>query len=215
MKKKIFCYGIIVLLSLSAAMCGKKSNELDYGTVKNSVYTNNYFGLEVKFPEKWYLQSQAEQKKLMEEGGKFMAGDDKNIKAAIKASEQKTVNLFAVFNYAPGSPVPFNANMAAIAEKVDHIPGIKKGSDYLFHTKRAFAATQLKIDITKDGYSKKLGNVDFDSMATAMNLRGITVKQEYYVTIQKGYALLFIISYSNDNQRKGLHEIVNSVNFKK
>jgi hypothetical protein len=87
--------------------CEKKaSDEIDFGTVENSTYRNNYFGMSMKIPVEWSVQGQEIQKKIMDVGAKMASGDDKNLKAAIKASELQTVNLLAVFKHPVGTPVP-------------------------------------------------------------------------------------------------------------
>jgi hypothetical protein len=131
-------------------LCGCKkivtaieTSEIDFGTITNSVYQNNYFGMSVTFPQGWSIQDQAEQRRLAATGGKIMYGSDPNKQAVLKASELQTVNMFAVFQYAIGSPVPFNPSIMSMAENVSEYPGIKNGGDYLYHVKSQLTSGRM------------------------------------------------------------------------
>jgi hypothetical protein len=59
-----------------------------------------------------------------------------------------------------------------------------------------------------------LGGVDFDVMEMEMSVRGIVVKQKYYATIMKGYALCFIVSFTTDEEQASLQKILDTATFK-
>ena len=50
-------------------------------------------------------------------------------------------------------------------------------------------------------------------MSVELNMPGMTVTQEYYTTIMKGYALSFIISFTNDEERSTLINILQTLTF--
>jgi len=125
----------IAMIMVVAGCSEQSSDEIDFGTIKHSVYQNEYFGLSVPLPPEWIAQDQNARRKLQESGGTMLAGDNKDLQAAVKASEMTTVNLLTVFKHPLDKPVPFNPNIICVAERVDHIPEIKKGTDYLMHTK--------------------------------------------------------------------------------
>jgi hypothetical protein len=45
-------------------------------------------------------------------------------------------------------------------------------------------------------------------------LRGITVRQTYYANIMKDYALVFIVTFTTDEEESSLQDILESVTFK-
>ena len=55
------------------------ADEIDFGTIQDSVYRNEYFGLTVIMPADWSLQDQETLKALSEVGGRIMSGDEKNL----------------------------------------------------------------------------------------------------------------------------------------
>jgi hypothetical protein len=213
-RTKLLCTVQIIVLAVLLIGCGKKaSDEIDFGTFNKSVYTNNYFGLTVTIPADWSIQDQEAQRRIMKLGGKMVAGDDKNLKSLMKASELKTVNLFAAFKYPAGTPVAFNPSIMALAEKVSQLPGIKRGKDYLFFARQILESGQMQVSFPKEIYTERLGGVDFDVMDLELSVRGITIKEKYYAAIIKGYALSFIVAFTNDEEESSDQKILNIVTF--
>lgn len=127
---------VLFLLAGAALLAGcekKAADEIDYGTIKDSVYENNYLGFSISIPTNWAVQDLEAQRQITKRGLSMVAGDDKNLKAALKGSEKQSVNLFSAFKYPPGSPVPNNAAIMGVAERVRDLPGIQRGRDYLYH----------------------------------------------------------------------------------
>ncbi len=202
---------LLITTAICVAGCQKKaSDEIDFGSIENSVYSNEYFGLKVTLPADWTVQDQEAQRKLSEDGARMLAGDDKNLKAAMRASELQTVNLFMVFKHPVGAPVDFNPSIMGMAERIRHMPGIKKGKDYLFHVKKALQAGQLKVSVTNEMSKEQIAGRDFDVMHTEIPGGEMRIHQKYYATVIKGYALVFIASFSADEEQSALKDILKS-----
>jgi len=204
----------IALIMVVAGCSEQSSDEIDFGMIRHSVYQNEYFGLSVPLPPEWIAQDQEARRKLQESGGKIVAGDDKNLQAAVKASEMTTVNLLAVLKHPMDTPVPFNPNLICVAERVDHIPEIKKGTDYLFQSKRLLETGQLKVSFPGEIYTESIDGREFGVMHVEIAMPGRTVSQKYLATIMKGYALTFIISFSTNEEETALHNILKTMTFK-
>ncbi len=192
----------------------RASDEIDFGTIENSTYTNNYFGLSVKLPPEWSVQDQKSQKKLVELGTKMISSEDKNLNAAIKALEQKTINLFSVFQHPMGAPVNSNPNIICIAERVRETPGIKNGKDYLFHVRKTLESSQMKFAFPEDITTEELGGRDFYVLYSEMPIAGMIVRQKYYATVMKGYALIFTVSFTNEEEQTAIDNVLSTVAFK-
>jgi hypothetical protein len=213
-RTKLFCGAQIIVLTLLLAGCEKKaSDEIDFGAINNSIYKNNYFGMTVTLPPDWSIQSQEAQKRNLNTGERILAGDDKNLNAVMKASELRVVNLFAASKYPKGSPVSYNPSILALAEDVRDFPGIKRGSDYHFHAKQLMQSGSLDVSFPKDIYTQSLGGIDFDIMEVEIHVRGIVVRQKYYATIMKGYAVNIIISFTTDEDEASLQKIIDTLKF--
>lgn len=205
---------ISVFLIFQAGSGSKASDEIDFGTIENSTYKNNYFGFSIKIPTGWSVQDEEMRQKIMDTGRKMVAGDDKNLNAAIKASEMQTLNLLTVFKYEVGSPVEFNPSIACLAEKIHHMPGIKRGKDYHFHTRRILENNQnITVSFPKEIYTKEVDGINFDIMTLEMPFGSKTVKQKQYATVMKGYALLIIVSFLSSEEEAELEKVLESIRF--
>lgn len=203
----------MVWIVLFAGCRKRASDEIDFGAVENSTYRNDYFGLSVKLPSEWSVQDKETQQKLMDLGRKMVEGDDKNLKAIIKASEMQTVNLFAAFKHPIGTPVPYNPNIMCLAERVSHMPRIKRGKDYHFHSKRLLELSQVEVSFPKEVSTEELGGHDFDVMYVESLITGMTIRQKHYATIMRGYALVFVVSFTNGEEESTLDNVLSSVTF--
>lgn len=214
--KKTKLMFIIISVSLMLIMgCGKKAGEkIDAGSFEGSVYSNRYFGMTATMPSGWSIQDQKVQKQIMDTGSKVVAGDDKHLQSVIKESEKQTVNLFAVFRHPIGSPVRFNTNIISVAERVSHISAIKNGKDYLANVKKLLESTSIRVSYPSEMSTENIGGHDFDVMHVKMGIAGNSVYQDYYVLIKKGYALAFITSFSNNEEKAILQDFLDTVTIK-
>ena len=191
----------------------KASEEVDRGAFSGSVYRNNYFGMTITIPSDWSIQDSKSMQTLKDLGKKALDKDDKNLKAVMDASEFQTVNLFSVFQHPLGSPVPFNPNLICMAERVRHMPGIKRGKDYHFHTRKLLESSQMNVKFPEEIYTETFGDVEFDVLYSETSFGTMSVKQKQYGTIMKGYVLLIVSTFANDDQETTLDEILKTLTF--
>jgi len=206
----------IIVISASLILLGCSQNpseEIGYGLIEKGVYSNSYFNMSIDVPEAWVVHSQAMQKEMMEKGVSLFSGNDDNLKAILKESEKQTVNMFSFFKYEQGAPVPFNPSVISVAEMVVKMPGIKRGSDYLFHVKKFLGSGQLEYRFPSEIYSKSISGVSFDVMSAEIDAISITVHQDYYAVRMQDYMLTFVLSYSSESERKELNEIISKLEF--
>lgn len=189
------------------------ANDIGFGEITGDVYVNEYFNMSISVPKGWAVQSQAAIEEISDRGGDLIAGEDKNLQLAIKEAEKQTVNLFAFFKYEQGSPVEFNPSIIAVAERVTYMPGIKRGSDYLFHVKRILQAGQVRYTFPQETYTKEISGVSFDVMPAEISMGAMTVSQEYYATRIKGYVLSFVLTYSSELEIKELTQLIDKIEF--
>jgi len=200
---------IVVVCSTAFSQGGMPA--LDAGTVRGSTYTNNYFGMQVRIPDGWQAQDNEATKALIERGRDLAAGDDKTLDAAIRASEQRSLTLLTVFKYAQGSPVDFNPSFMCVVERTQDLPGIKKGSDYLFHVRKGLSASKIAPVFEKEIYDTSLNGVDFGVLETKLVIGKSEIRQKYYTTILKGYAVSFIISYNTNEELRVENDALQSM----
>ncbi|MBT5231855.1 MAG: hypothetical protein HOM11_16445 [Methylococcales bacterium] len=209
---KQFQWLVVLYLWAMLSSVGQ-ANEMDYGETVDGVFHNTYLGFSVTLPKDWVLQDQAAQRKIMKFGSKLLAGDDANLTAVLKASEQQAVNLFAVFQYPLGTPGLFNPSISMVAENVGAIPGIRNGQDYLIQTKAILQQGKMDVTIADNMVTEIISGQMFDSMHTVMKVGQVKVFQKYYAIKIKEYVLVAVLSFNDDDQATHLDRVLNTLVF--
>lgn len=208
--KIIYLFIITVLLSCSDQNKNLPDN-FDFGKTENGSYKNDYFNMEVLFNPNWIVQDKQYMNNIMERGSDLVTGDNKNLKSLFKASQVNTAYLLAVFKHEVGAAVEFNPNFMLLAENTKNLPGIKNGKDYLFHAEKLMKQTQMAYSFEREVFEKKIGNSLFYVLETRLDHIGEIISQEYISTVKNGFTLSFIITYSTEEEKNELYEVINNV----
>jgi len=196
---------VAVACSLGLLSCKKQvpaSQEIDFGVVKDSVYRNDYFGFQLTVPAGWHLPPREENEQMMQQGGKLIAGDDRTMKAQLKAAELDTVPLLSAFEQPPGSPIPFNSNLICMAERLPKGVVLKDAAEYLRHTKDILQKGAMDIRVVGEKANESLNGVPCATMETITTLGPMKVRQKYHAVLSKGYALGFIVTAKDGDTEK-------------
>jgi hypothetical protein len=217
-------FSVVVILAAFALFsfsgCGESRAQqkqaaqavMEVGKIENNTYSNSYFGMSIHIPEGWYIAPNETMEQLQKTGVKAVTGDNKALQTAIEAAP--SVNLFGTFEKPPGSPVDFNPSVLSVAEKVTAMPGIKKGADYLFHAKKLLLDSTANYKAKDETRTVQVGGRSFDVLELELQATPkVKVKQEYYATIDKGYAISIILSYVTDEQKSKVEAVLNTLKF--
>ncbi|MCW3791561.1 hypothetical protein OM416_08215 [Paenibacillus sp. LS1] len=189
------------------------SQDVELGTTEKGSYTNDYFGVSLKFPEAWEFQDAAGMNELTSASSEAIAGDDETKKKQIELSQTKTLNLLMASKY-PLDAGEVGPSAIAVAEKVSLLQGIRTGKDYLVATKKFMEDSQFPYDY-KEMTTETIGGKEMDLMQITMDAGdGSTITQDYYSTIIEGYAFNFIFTYMDDKTKAEIDTIKKSVQFK-
>lgn len=202
---------LLILLFLSMMFFAGCWKMIDPGIIENSVYKNSYFGLTASIPSGWYVEKQSNSDRTNDVGRKLFAGNDKNLMSLLMASEGNVVLLFSAYKYLVGAPVDFNPSIMCMAENVSDWPGIKRGEDMLFHLKKNYESGQLKIVCSSKMPTEYIGGREFGIMHCDIPIAGTTIKQDWYASIIKGYALCFVLTFKTDEERASMQNMLKSV----
>ena len=206
---------VLAVCFLSSTGCQKNAaDEIGPGTYDGSVYRCDYFGMSIDLPSTWSYQDKEAMEMLKNAGKKMMEGSNKDLKTAIEFSEHQTVYLFAIFKHPLGTPVDYNPSLMLIAERIGHIPGIKRGKDYQYHSKKVMESAQMNMKFPKEIYTVTLGGNEFDVLYSEINFMNMEIKQNQYTIIKKGYALTFNASFTTEEQEAELKGILDTVTIK-
>jgi hypothetical protein len=213
MRKIIYLF--IVTVILSCANQEKKLPEnFDFGKTNNGSYKNDYFNMELLFDSNWVIKDKQQMNSLAERGRDLITSENKKLKSIVKAAQVNTAYLLAIFKYKDGAAVEYNPSFMVVAENTKNLPGIKTGSDYLFHAKKLMKLmkqTQIQYKFEKEVYERVIGKSSFHIMEVKVDYMGKNIIQEYISAVNKGFSLSFIISYTSEEERDELYEIIDNV----
>jgi predicted RNA-binding Zn-ribbon protein involved in translation (DUF1610 family) len=220
----VFAFLILAAVVVSLFFLGYRNGFLsrfgfggiDSGTIKDSVYKNRYFGFEVTLPESWSPVDRDAQEKMTDMAGKMLAGNNRSLEGLLNASSEDAVSMFTVFKHPLGTPVPFNPSVVCMAQKVNHFPGIKKGSDYLYHLKTVLDTLDfgpISVEYSGSTNTEELGGVDFDVLDLRVQIGNTAITQKHYARIMKGYVLSYTLTYQAWDDMEELDSCLETVRF--
>ena len=73
--------------------------------------------------------------------------------------------------------------------------------------------SQMKMDFSNEVFLKRLGGVDFDATEVTIPRPSGTIRETYYSTVMKGYAILVIVIYKTEQDKQELGNILDKITF--
>ena len=208
---KFFVYMISLFVILCLGSCGKQDVEefIDQGTVTSGVYENKYFNFTVKLPEEFIVADKATTDRAMKLGQDMLEGSMTSSldKAAIRASDVNTMQLFWVSEHEIGAPVESNPNLICMVERIGYVPGIKKAEDYLYHARQMMRRANIGYKVEEQFDTAKIGGHEFTVMYAEIG----GMAQNYYTTLSRDFALSFIVSYMTNDELDYVLESLNTL----
>lgn len=194
---------LIGLLAMALSGCqsgGKQGQSEFWGQTINGTYINPYFGFQAAVPAGWSVQDTATSEALARQMREQVMGSDSSSETPFAAQ------LVTAYKYPVGASVTYNPSAQVVAERIDVQAGITDGSMYLAGVQRLLEKTPLTYTFPESVYSTRLGNRDFSVLEANLHLEGLLARQMYYVTLEKGYALGFVLSFASKEQRDELEQ---------
>ncbi|HEY9403333.1 MAG TPA: hypothetical protein VIQ24_11755 [Pyrinomonadaceae bacterium] len=185
----------------------------DGGSVKDGVYTNEYFGLEFIVPEGWRVADEESRRQLNRQASEVMAGDSKDMQKLLRRAEGQTINLFTIAKFLPPESDGRTVTMRGAAEPVQTWL-FKTGEEYLGQVRRILERTAVKPEYDGPVTKEIIGGVEFATMHLRMNYYGAIVKQKLSVTIRKGHAIILTKSYLDEEGAQVIEEVAKTIKFK-
>ncbi len=187
---------IAVFLAFILAGCGRsgpaaKPGRADVGGawVSEREYRNGYFGMRVEIPGDWSLQKGADET-FNQRAVDFIAGDENNLRGAMKSAIEQTRTIFWAYRHPLGTPGKSNPNVAVLIENVTRLPGIKSAADYLQAMEQTLKLSNKTFNFAPETKAVDVGGVAFAMREAEMPVGTLTVRQRYYARFNNGYVLL-------------------------
>jgi hypothetical protein len=193
------------------------SGLVDKGLVSGRTYTNATLGLSVTFPDTWLIGDDAFFAYMKSKGFDLTPKPPKAATPAAQAKVNAAFNrlkiLITLYRSLPGTPQ--NGVLRIAAESVSALNTtrpVKDAVDYVDLMRSQIAAMQMPADFKySETQAEQLGPNQFAYMDTS-DKQG---KTRMYVTIRRGYAILFTLNYSADDDLATLRQILAAASFTK
>ncbi|MBC8062958.1 MAG: hypothetical protein H7Y18_20190 [Clostridiaceae bacterium] len=221
-KKVISCF-LVLLLSFSFVGCKNNSTKavskdkiISLGKNEGNVYSNDFFNMTIKIPDKWVVATDDEKKSLIEKGSEIVAGEDKTKAKQLDLAKLRTLYLLVISSKGTQVQSVDNPIFMAIAEKISFFQGVKNGAGYLAEVKKQLKAlsSTLPYNLDKEVYTEKIGGKDFSVLEATISAGDIKMTQKYYACILNGYALSFITTSYDSEGAKSLDGVLKSITLK-
>lgn len=200
MKRSSLVITILLLLCSSSLAQTKLPND---GLVKDGVYFNLFFNLGYTYPAGWVVHDEALNERIHERALDLAA------KSGNLAQQKNTFVLLTVSRYARGTPnIPMNPTVFVVAEKISHVPGNPNGRDYLLSL-RPLKLKRGVQSVLKEPLEVSIAGTQYFRDNYTGEVNGVSMKQAIFVTVKKGYAVIF--SFTGEDE-KSVDEMVKTIN---
>lgn len=185
---------------------------VDLGSIAGQIYTNPTFRFQIIFPENWSIVDGDFVAKTRTKGIDLSLRAPKTIDLASQAKLNRDLRKTSVALTAvrTGTDTKENAIVRISLEDLKTVPQVKDAVDYFDLVRSQYAAMKLPPDLKySETQAEQLGIKQFAFLDTS-NAAG---KKRMYATVRKGFAIMFTLSYKNDDDLEAFRQILTDGNF--
>jgi hypothetical protein len=185
------------------------------GTITDSTYKNDYFGMRLMIPAGWTIYDAQGRRVLIEQGRQQFTNNEKSVQDQLDAGISRTVNLLTISKPAEDGSGIENAIFVCGAEFVPRTASSATATshDYLAEVKRLLGLTKIPYKLEDPVRSEKINGIDFAVLIVSSESPRGKVRQKYYAIMKKGYAIYFISTYINEADLAVMDKLMNSIKF--
>ena len=182
------------------------------GSVEGRTYRNSKFFFEITVPDDWFIAGPDFEKIVKENGFDLTSNQPQNSpsksgSAAPKPTRQVDI-LMTAFRSDPESKG--NAVLRVTTEDLKPNPQIRDAVDYFDAITAAYMTIKLPPDFKYSATkAEQLGPKQFAYIDTS----SAAGKKRMYATVRNGFAIMFTLSYTSDNDVESLRRILAGGNF--
>lgn len=180
--------------------------EPDLGTIRDSIYTNDFFRLRIPIPAGWNVHDEASKRRLMQTGNEELSASKPEMAQKLDKSLQRTLNLLAFDNL---NVQPADGGAAALLVGAEPIPRgqTMTVAQYMEITKRLVMSVP-GYEMLEEIHTETVGGAQCGAMTLKRTMSGVTMKQKYIGIVRKGYAIFLVTAYTNDDAGRTLDDIL-------
>jgi hypothetical protein len=209
---KILALGLLLMLS-----CSPEKTTPGVGEVKDGVYTHAFFNLEFVVPDGWTVGTRKEVENFLEVGSETMKKLNDSLTTVIDTNDFSEAILFIMNKNPKGQEnsnrsVGVPSSLIMSSERVSENPELKTSEDYLVNLKKEYQQmNQLKMRFQEGFEQISVGEKKFKVLKGNASLGFVDITQEYWCTLENGYALVMILTYSNPFDRIEMHSAIKNM----
>jgi hypothetical protein len=180
------------------------------GEVSGRVYANKFFGLRLTFPDGWFVLSEAGKQAVMESGKTKIKPLNPQEQKMMEQSFDRTFNLLTVGQYLVAPPGQSSATLMCMAEVLP-VVNLTSAQYITMMKESVLPRATFKYEVVEDSTAEKIAGEDFTLLKLKIDTPVGVVSQEYHVTVRRGFALAFALTYGSDEQHALLDEALKSI----
>ena len=206
-----------VVLFLLFFACTTNEDKPSLGEVRDGVYTNEFFNLELVVPEGWTVGTREEVENFLEVGSETMKRLNDSLATVLDTNDFTDAILFIMNKYPdasinPNRSVGVPSSLIMSAEKIAANPDLSVPKDYLVNLKKEYQQmNQLKMRFEDDYDQVDIGSKRFFILKGVASLGLLEITQEYWCSIENDYALVMILTYTNPFDRIEMHSAIKNM----
>jgi len=184
--------------------------EANGGSVEDRTYRNNKFSFDITVPENWFIAGPDFEKVVQEKGYDLSLNLPSDVAATAAKPKREIDILMTAFRSEPDAKD--SAILRITAEDLKPNPQIRDAVDYFDAITAAYMTIKLPPDFKYSATkAEKLGAKQFAYLDTS----SAAGKKRMYATVRRGFAIMFTLSYTSDDDLQTLRHILETGNFVK
>ena len=197
---------IAILLLLSSFLTNCSGKKVDYGEVKDGVYSNAFFNFSINIPDNWFFRDG----KQVDEFKNSVPIDDKKLKTVVK----NTTSLLSVYQYDEWDSPEFNPSLEIVAMNLQSVPEFKTEMEHLANAADARIWTTENetydfIELSRN----TINGIDFHLMTTVTIAENFYLLKKCYMAIRNDLVLCFVLSSAEKEQDDIMMKSMETIKF--
>ncbi len=184
----------------------------DKGILKGKTYSNKKYGFQVVFPDTWLVPDDDYEAFMKARGFDLSLKAPKSLTPAGQARmNQALKNIKTLVTAYRSMPfTPKNSTMQVSIEDLSLNPQIGDAVDYFDAMRSSFKSMRLPEDFKfSETQAEKLGAMQFGYIDTSTK----GDKKRMYATVRNGHAILFTLTYAEDDDLTTMRQVLEQGNF--
>jgi len=186
--KKTVAFFLLVFLILSMASCQEKAYQK--GILTSTTYESEFLNLKFTAPEGVKLATEEEMKSTINQSTQLLKSESLNVDAAV---DNSVIEMYAYYG-------DRNPNVILMTEKLQSRMTAEK---YIETLKQQLAGIKtIQYEVTTGKGSATIAGQEYATLSATATYASISMTQEYYIRIQDGRVVSFIITFTSDTTDK-------------